>query len=144
MLVLHLPQTERLKIEAHAETVYPGECCGLLVGRLEGAEYFIRRAEPCRNLREGDANDRFEVDPHDYLRIDKAASQDGLEVIGVYHSHPDHAPRPSRFDAQVAFPGFAYLIVAVRSGSVAGMRSWLLESDGAFVEQVIETTAVGA
>jgi len=144
MRVLHLPQTERLKIETHAETAYPGECCGLLVGHFEGAEYVIRRAEPCRNLREGDANDRFEVDPQDYLRIDKAASQDGLEVIGVYHSHPDHAPRPSRFDAQVAFPGFAYLIVAVRSGSVAGMRSWLLESDGAFVEQVIETTAVGA
>ncbi len=135
---LILPEAERIRMRAHGEAAYPGECCGLLVGRLDGAAYTVVRAEPCRNLREGDRDDRFEVEPKDYLRIDEEARRDGCEVIGVYHSHPDHAPRPSRFDAQVAFPGFAYIIIAVRSGQAAGMRSWLLEGDGSFVEQVIE------
>lgn len=134
---LVLPESERTRMAAHAESAYPGECCGLLVGTLDQETYTVARAEPCGNLREGDRDDRFEVDPKDYLRIDGEARRDGFEVIGVYHSHPDHAPRPSRFDAQVAFPGFAYLIVAVRSGSATGMRSWLLESDAAFVEQDI-------
>ena len=136
---LILPDTEAVRIARHGEEAYPGECCGLLVGTLDGAgeAYVVARAEPCRNARAGEANDRFEVDPRDFLRIDQEARRDGFEVIGVYHSHPDHAPRPSRFDAQVAFPGFAYLIVAVRSGRAAGMRSWLLGADGAFDEQVI-------
>lgn len=141
---LLLPPSQRERIARHGEEAYPGECCGLLVGTLrpgrdgEGDTYVVARAEPCRNLRAGEANDRFELDPQDFLRVDADAQRDGLEVIGVYHSHPDHAPRPSRFDAAGAFPGFAYLIVAVRSGRAAGMRSWLLAPDGAFVEQVIE------
>lgn len=129
---------DRQRIASHAEEKYPGECCGLLVGVIEDDAYRVHRAEPCANLREGEADDRFELDPADYLRVDRMARELGWEVIGVYHSHPDHAPRPSRFDAAAAFPGFAYLIVAVRSGKAAGMRSWLLGDDGAFVEQEIE------
>lgn len=132
-----LPAAERAKVEAHGEQAYPGECCGLLVGRLSDQRYEVVRAEACTNLREGEADDRFEVDPKDFLRVDDEARNDGLEVIGVYHSHPDHAPRPSRFDAAAAFPGFAYIIVAVRGGKAAGMRSWILDDNGVFVEQVI-------
>lgn len=135
-----LSQGEQEKVAVHAEATYPGECCGLLVGKLQGDDYVIERAEVCRNLREGDRNDRFEVDPQDFLAVDARARKEGLEVLGVYHSHPDHAPRPSRFDAQAAFPGFAYLIVAVRSGKAAGMRSWLLEAEGGFVEQPIRAS----
>jgi len=134
---LRLPQAALEQIRADGERAYPGECCGLLVGTMDPATYDVVRAEPCTNLREGEADDRFELDPKDYLDVDRRARNDGLEIIGVYHSHPDHAPRPSRFDAEAAFPGFAYVIVAVRSGKAAGMRSWLLDDSGAFREQVI-------
>lgn len=137
VLPLYLPSSERVKMAAEAEEAYPGECCGLLVGVLDGEGYRVVRAEACRNLRQGERDDRFELDPKDFLRVDSAAREEGLEVIGVYHSHPDHAPRPSRFDAAAAHPGFAYLIVAVRSGKAAGMRSWLLDFDGSFEEQPI-------
>lgn len=137
ILPLYLPRSEREKVAAEAEKAYPGECCGLLVGAIDDGGYRVARAEPCRNLRQGERDDRFELDPRDFLRVDKAAREEGLEVIGVYHSHPDHAPRPSRFDAAAAFPGFAYLIVAARSGKAAGMRSWLLDPDGGFEEQLV-------
>lgn len=134
---LYLPEGEREKLAAEAEKAYPGECCGLLVGAIDGEGYRVAWTEACRNLRQSERDDRFELDPRDFLRVDKAAREAGLEVIGVYHSHPDHAPRPSRFDAAAAHPGFAYVIVAVRSGRAAGMRSWLLDLDGGFDEQPI-------
>lgn len=137
ILPLFLPDSERAQMIARSERAYPGECCGLLVGRLDGSGYQVARAAACRNLRQGERDDRFELDPKDFLRVDREAREEGLEVIGVYHSHPDHAPRPSRFDAAAAHPGYAYLIVAVRSGKAAGMRSWLLDPEGAFDEQVI-------
>lgn len=134
---LSMPEKARSLIRAEGERAYPGECCGLLVGSLDAHTYKVVRAEPCKNLREGEADDRFELDPKDYLKVDKRARDEGLEIVGVYHSHPDHAPRPSRFDHEAAFPGFAYVIVAVRSGKAAGMRSWLLDDAGVFQEQLI-------
>jgi len=132
-----IPEVAKAAIRADGERAYPGECCGLLVGTVTPSGYAVVRAERCTNLREGEADDRFELDPKDYLAVDKRARAEGLEVIGIYHSHPDHAPRPSRFDAQAAFPGYAYVIVAVRSKVAAGMRSWLLDDQGAFREQRI-------
>lgn len=134
---LSLPEKARAHIREDGERAYPGECCGLLVGTMDAQTYRVVRAERCANLREGEADDRYELDPKDYLEVDKRAREDGLEIIGIYHSHPDHAPRPSRFDAEAAFPGYAYVIVAVRSGKAAGMRSWLLDESGAFKEQPI-------
>ena len=134
---LSLPKEARARIREDGERAYPGECCGLLVGTVDGRAYKVVRAESCANLRAGQADDRFELDPKDYLEVDRRARAEGLEIIGVYHSHPDHAPRPSRFDQEAAFPGFAYVIVAVRTGKAAGMRSWLLDDEGAFREQPI-------
>lgn len=134
--VLTFNEAQRDLMISEAEKAYPAECCGLLVGRLEGEDYAVIRAEPCKNLRT-DADDRFEIDPKDYLAVDKRAREDDLEIIGVYHSHPDHAPRPSRWDAAAAHPGFAYLILAVRQGKARHMRSWLLNADGIFKEQEV-------
>ncbi|MFO7319221.1 MAG: M67 family metallopeptidase [Limnochordia bacterium] len=138
MTLLYLSERSMDVIRREGEKAYPGECCGLLIGRVAGEEYRVVRVHPCRNLRQGEADDRFEIDPRDYLEADRLAREQGLEVIGAYHSHPDHAPRPSRFDAQAAFPNFAYVIVAVRQGKAAGMRSWLYLSDEeGYREQVI-------
>jgi len=136
-MALYLSERSMEIIRREGEKSYPGECCGLLVGKIEGESYRVAWVHPCRNLRQGEADDRFEVDPKDYLEADRRAREQGLEVIGAYHSHPDHAPRPSRFDAAAAFPGFAYVIVAVRQGRAAGMRSWLYFGEEGYREQVI-------
>ena len=88
-------------------------------------------------MRAGEADDRYEIDPHDFLRADRLAGEQGLEVIGAYHSHPDLPPVPSPVDAQEAFGGFAYVIVEVRKGRAAEMRSWLFFDDEGFREQTI-------
>lgn len=75
------------------------------------------------------ANDRYEVDPQDFLRADRLARERGLEVIGAYHSHPDHPPSPSRVDAEEAIDGFIYVIVAVKMGQATEMRSWFFRGD---------------
>lgn len=135
--MLYLSQESAGIIRREGEKAYPGECCGLLIGSVSGEEYRVARVHPCRNLRQQEADDRFEVDPKDFLEADRLAREQGLEVIGVYHSHPDHAPRPSRFDAAAAFSGFAYIIVAVRLGKAANMRSWLYFGDEGYREQRI-------
>lgn len=139
--MLYLPQSAIEVIRREGEKAYPAECCGLLIGSITGDAYRVVRVHPCRNLRQEEADDRFEIDPKDYLEADRLARSEGLEVIGAYHSHPDHAPRPSRFDAAAAFSGFAYVIVAVRQGKAAGMRSWLYFGDEGYREQVIVPVA---
>ncbi len=88
------------EMTAHAEGGYPHEVCGLLLGEVDAASSLrrVRQAKRARNLDLERANNRYELDPTDYLRIDAQARQRGLSVVGVYHSHPEHPARPSETD----------------------------------------------
>lgn len=130
-------------IRQHAEETYPHECCGLFVGRLEddGTRRVVR-AERARNTNVERAHDRFELHPEDFLRIDEQARREGLEVIGCYHSHPDHPARPSAYDAERAFPAFSYMIVSVEKGRLTAARSWQFDDvKGQFDEEPVEQVA---
>ncbi len=148
MLVLS-PESQRA-IAAHAEATYPDECVGLLLGRIEGERKIALEAFPVENrwagqvqLAESDdpssRRDRFYLDPRDYLRADRAAQARGLEVVGVYHSHPDHPAVPSERDRvgsqAIGGPSFAFVIQSVRAGRAAELASWLLVDEGARFEQ---------
>ncbi|NTU83558.1 MAG: M67 family metallopeptidase [Chloroflexales bacterium] len=137
-------------IAAHAEATYPDECVGLLLGRLEADDKVVLGVFRAENrwqgqvtLAEGDdptsRRDRFYLDPRDYMRADREARSRGLELVGVYHSHPDHPAAPSERDrvgAQaIGGTSFAFVIQSVRSGSAAELASWLLVDDGARFEQ---------
>jgi Predicted metal-dependent protease of the PAD1/JAB1 superfamily len=135
--VLFLPQEAIETVRREGEKAYPAECCGLLIGRASGGEYRVAWAFPCRNLYEGESDHRYEIDPYDFIRADRFARQRGMDVIGAYHSHPDHDPRPSQCDAQHAFGGFPYLIVSVQKGRAGEMRSWLFVEGEGFYEQKI-------
>ena len=139
-LPLVLPASARRGLERWALAEYPREACGLLVGaaHLEGVE--VARAELARNLERERAHDRFVLAPEDWLRIEEAARADGLDVVGVWHSHPDHPALPSVTDLAAAWEGYAYLILRVECDRVAEWRSWQLES-GRFLEQAIELGA---
>ncbi len=124
---------------AHAREDYPHECCGLLVGRVEGERRLVESVRRARNLNVERAHDRFELDPQDYLRVDRELRGTGLEIVGFYHSHPDHPARPSQYDAERAFPSYSYIIISVEKGTPVQARSWVFdEANRRFDEEGLE------
>ena len=128
-------------IRAHAAKDYPHECCGFLVGRANGETVTVVRTVPAANLRDDSPRNRFEIDPGDLVKTDRAARADGLGVVGFYHSHPDAPAKPSEFDREHAWTGYCYVIVSVLAGQPQEMRNWKLAEDHrAFTEDEIQMT----
>lgn len=132
------------RIRAHGAEAYPHECCGALLGRdSEAADPNVAREVaavfPLVNRRDDSPRNRFAVTAEDVLDADRAAQKQGLEVIGWYHSHPDHPARPSQYDQDHAWPWYSYVIVSVQNGSPQEMTSWRLTDDRhAFLPEGIE------
>lgn len=122
-------------IRVHAEREYPNECCGALLGRAGSAPSpeatkWVLALEPAGNRRDvEDAPRRFLITADDYRAIERVARQKSLEVLGFYHSHPDHPARPSEYDREHALPSFSYVIVSVRQGRAEEFTSWTLDDD---------------
>src|SRR5215475_4468369 len=116
------------KIRAHGTETYPYECCGALLGR-DNSLREILGLFPLVNRRDDSPRNRFSVTAQDVLEAEKAARQQGMDVVGWYHSHPDHPARPSQFDRDHAWPWYSYIIVSVMSGAPAEMTSWRLNDD---------------
>lgn len=127
----------RTAIAAWVRDGYPDETCGLMLGSSRDDRCRITRAVQGRNVVAGRRRDRFELAPEDFLAADREAGRLGLEVVGVWHSHPDHPAEPSATDREFAWPGWSYLIVSVGAGGVRDWRSWRLDGE-AFAEEVIE------
>ncbi len=122
------------RIRAHGAETYPHECCGALLGhdsQIESSEVVREVLDlfPLVNRRDDSPHNRFSVTAEDVLEADRAAQQQGLEVIGWYHSHPDHPARPSQYDRDHAWPWYSYVIVSVQNGSPQDMTSWRLNDD---------------
>lgn len=132
------------KIRAHGAETYPHECCGALLGRDSAAVAAgdsdengltppreILALFPLVNRRDDSPRNRFSVTADDVRAADSAAQKQGLEVVGWYHSHPDHPARPSQYDRDHAWPWYSYVIVSVQQGSPQDMTSWRLNDDRA-------------
>jgi proteasome lid subunit RPN8/RPN11 len=115
---------------------YPQECCGLLLGSAADGGVRVAEVTSARNLNTERAQDRFELDPQDFLRADALARERGLEIVGVWHTHPDHPAVPSATDLESAWEGWSYLILSVAAPGVQAMRSWRL-AGREFVEEHI-------
>jgi proteasome lid subunit RPN8/RPN11 len=132
------------RIRAHGAETYPHECCGALLGRdSEASDHDAAREVlalfPSVNRHGESPRNRFIVTAEDVLEADRAAQKQGLEVIGWYHSHPDHPARPSQFDQDHAWPWYSYIIVSVHNGAPQDMTSWRLDDDRqAFSSEGIE------
>lgn len=118
-------------IRRHGEEAFPYECCGALVGRRGQVTATV--ALP--NTTEEGPRRRFLVRPVDYREAERRASQMGAELLGFYHSHPDHPARPSQYDLDHAWPTFAYVIVSVMSGASRDMTVWFLKDDRSSFEE---------
>ena len=127
------------KINTSVEESYPEEGAGFLLG-LDGVARRVVSLYPLTNTREEAARrNRYLITPQDYLKGEMEAETLGLDIIGVYHSHPDHPNRPSEFDREWAQPFFSYVITSVQAGRAVESRSWRLSEDRAqFIEEIIE------
>src|SRR5881396_1794644 len=110
------------QIHQHLEAGYPHEACGVMLG-TGGVVTEIARME---NQRNDSAHNRYLIDPLAYRAIERAADKRAIQVLGIYHSHPDVAARPSQFDLDHAWPNLSYLIVSVCKGKAVETNSWLL------------------
>ena len=118
-------------IRSHGQETYPHECCGALIGRDDAVTAVV--ALP--NTTEEGPRRRFMVRPSDYQLAERRASELGGELLGFYHSHPDHPARPSQYDLDHAWPTFAYIIVAVADGTAGDMTVWYLQEDRSRFEE---------
>jgi proteasome lid subunit RPN8/RPN11 len=115
------------EIRREGERAYPAECCGVLAGR-PGEVKAVLKLVPMTNRRTDDPH-RYLIAPDDLRRIEAELRLSGLEVLGCYHSHPDHPAAPSAFDTEQAWPWYSYIIVRVDRARAAQLTSWVLDED---------------
>ncbi|PCJ44311.1 MAG: hypothetical protein COA99_06975 [Moraxellaceae bacterium] len=113
-----------------AQSCYPEESCGFIIGsQTENEKTVGRYFYPCNNDKEHYRKRRFLIDPMAYQTAEDQADAEGLSIISIVHSHPDHPDQPSDFDKQHAWPGLSYVIIAVKQGSIDTYHSWRLSDD---------------
>jgi proteasome lid subunit RPN8/RPN11 len=118
------------KIRSHGAETYPHECCGALLGREIADDLReIVGLFPLVNRRDDSPRNRFSVTSDDVRDAEKSAREQGVDVLGWYHSHPDHPAKPSQYDQDHAWPWYSYVIVSVANGEPRYMTSWRLADD---------------
>lgn len=117
-------------IRTHGEAAYPEEGCGFLLGTMRDGVNHVWAIRRVDNRQVTNRTRRYAITPDDYRTAQQAAAEQDLDVVGFYHSHPDHPARPSETDlAEATFPGYTYAIVAVHDGSAADLTAWTLAPD---------------
>lgn len=117
---------------------FPDECCGFFFGKEVDEERIITDVLVVNNSKEGDKRRRFEISPKDYLNAERYADEKGSQLLGVYHSHPNHPAIPSEHDRVAAQPYFSYIIISVKENEIVAIRSWQLNENFQFEEETIE------
>ena len=114
---------------AHARQTYPNECCGAMIGSTDGEEKAVRVAIPLQNAFEGAQAARYELRPEDLLAADKAARERKMDLIGIYHSHPDCDAYFSKTDLQNSCPWYSFVVLSIQKGEFHHANSWLPNFD---------------
>ena len=142
--MLKLKRTSYDEIRRHGEETYPRECCGVLLGCLmdDGAKVVARVAR-CDNTREDSPQNRYNIDPRELIRIQREGRERGEDIVGFYHSHPDHPAKWSATDLTEAhWFGCSYVITSVEKGKATVTNSFDLtgtgETDKKLVEELME------
>lgn len=117
------------RIEEHGKKTYPEECCGIMLGRSNGGVQTVETVVEFENNQDENRRRRFFVTPQQYIQAEKLAAERKLELLGFYHSHPDHPAVPSEYDREHALPWFTYVIVSIMNREAKGMAAWLLSED---------------
>jgi proteasome lid subunit RPN8/RPN11 len=150
--MLKLSQSDYLSLRQHGEETYPHECCGVLLGRFDnnGAESVsesvsktVSRIARCGNTRADSPHNRYQIDPRELIRIQREGRERGEDIVGFYHSHPDHPAQWSPTDlAEAHWFGCSYVITSVEKGTATITNSFELtgtdEADKKFVDEKTE------
>jgi proteasome lid subunit RPN8/RPN11 len=128
--MLRIAEAEYEELRRHGEETYPHESCGVLVGRTDGGERLVTRVARCANSCADSPRDRYHIDPREILKIERQGRGRGEDVVGFYHSHPDHPARWSATDlVEAHWIGCSYVITGVARGKAEATRSFLLVGD---------------
>ena len=109
----------------HAESTYPNECCGVMLGRIDGDSKSVTIAQPLENVSPGSQAARYELRPEDLLNADREARRQNLDLIGIYHSHPDCDAYFSETDLKNSCPWYSFVVLSVQGGKFHHANSWL-------------------
>jgi proteasome lid subunit RPN8/RPN11 len=139
---LQIPQPVYDQLRAHGEETYPNECCGILLGRASSDNLEVHQLIRAGNTRTDSAHNRYNIAPQELIAAQREARKAGLDIVGFYHSHPDHPAQYSQTDfAEAHWFGCAYVITAIEKGHAKITNSFLLtgstEDDKAFINQPI-------
>jgi proteasome lid subunit RPN8/RPN11 len=141
-------------IQSHAESTYPEECCGLLLGRIQGDTKTLIEVLPTENSWGDEAVDnfqtietskktskrnRFSIAPRVMFEVQRDTRSRNLDIIGIFHSHPDNPAHPSEFDRAIAWATYSYIIVSVQQGKAWDLKSWILDDEHKFQPEEIIT-----
>jgi len=147
-IMLKLPQSAYDSLRQHGEETYPHECCGVLLGQFdnqgtEAGSKTVSSVERCGNTRDDSPHNRYHIDPRDLIRIQREGRERGEDIVGFYHSHPDHPAQWSPTDlAEAHWFGCSYVITSVEKGVAVATKSFELtgsgESDKKFVDEKTE------
>ena len=120
---------------AHAEAAFPNECCGVMLGKIDGDRKVVTRALPMENAYKGTQEDRYEIRPEDLLAADRGARADGLDLIGIFHSHPDCDAYFSKTDLENSCPWYSFVVLSVKGGKFDHANSFLPNADQTAAEK---------
>jgi len=141
--MLQLSHTDYQALRAHGEETYPHECCGVLLGKAQDGANAVRQIVRAGNTRTDSAHNRYHIAPVELIRIQREARGLGLDIVGFYHSHPDHPAQWSQTDfAEAHWLGCSYVITRVAAGKADITNSFRLtgssEEDKSFADEPIE------
>ena len=122
-------------IHEHAKEAYPEECAGALVGIDVGEMKIVVDVWPTQNTHEDERSRRFLIEPLQIKEFEERVAERDMDLLGFYHSHPDHPAEPSEYDREHAWPYYSYVIASVGEDGVEGMRSWILRDDRSGYEE---------
>ncbi|MEA5592876.1 M67 family metallopeptidase [Rivularia sp. UHCC 0363] len=147
--MIELNKEQLQTILTHAESTYPEECCGVIFGHMYRDRKTVIEIIPTENAWNGDANNfsdddvnhgkkrRYTISPQEMFQLQKSARERNLNIIGIFHSHPDNPAIPSEFDRNYAWQEYSYIIVSVQKGQAGDVNSWVLDDDSQFQQEEI-------
>lgn len=139
---IEIPEQLIQQINTHGEESYPYECCGMVLGAHRDDSQMVQMILPIKNSQDENRRRRFLITPSQYLESERIAAGHHCDLLGFYHSHPDHQAVPSDFDTAHALPWFVYIIVSVNKGRADSISAWFLSDDRSrFMEMPIERLA---
>ena len=133
--MIHVERQPWREMVNHASATYPNECCGAMIGTIDGDRKTVTVALALDNVSQGPQAARYELRPEDLLRADREARARNLELIGIYHSHPDCAAYFSETDLKNSCPWYSFVVLSIQNGTFDHANSWLPDADQTHAEK---------